>query len=489
MAQGEFPNWADPYTTEFAIGADIATFQAQVSSLGDDVELVKSYLSSIRDISGMMRRSMRHAEEEISALTDSNNWFDDDAMDELKPALQVALCLALGERVRAASGAEAKVDTFHAIHTELQEYRLYPDCLAQDIRLMTARSMRRIERAQDALPLVERDEDGNIMTVWWDIYIEGRFALTLSAVTGQDIRQFRPGIESLNELKEYSSDDARFNTLRDNLLTALATRVETLVSENTEMDAFDLTLLVREKFADHPQVVRASSAAAQGLIAYGIRAAAADRPIRANNAYVRGLEHFSGIDSWEENVESLRIARGNAFVSVIRESIDEGRLEDALDLWDEADGRNLLDEDSTAQIAGMILSGQWTEVETRIENGEFRSAFGLSQALLEEAQDIDVLGGRMTSSYEAIAEGIWTRYGYVTGAFAGENFNIALTALEHIRTADDTRAEYVDEMTSKINTAEWIGPVLFLVLLILMAGLFWILRPKSPQFEDLDDDE
>ena len=473
-ATGQYPNWPAPYTLESVVGASLEELRAWVATPAVDTAAASVMLDNLVGLARAMRNAQSYHEERLNQLPDKGEWFDNEAVEALNPAAREALCATMVLRVRGAERGQERVDEYRAVHSELLDHNMYTDCLGEEIQLLAARSMVEIDRAQDALVMTPRDENGEVKAEWYDIYIAGRFGLAGDGVGAVSIIQFRPAVDSLAELKRLVPENPEYLTLRDRLLRAAANHINSLIEEEKEMDALDMILLLREAFAEHSTVVTANSAAAVGVIQWGIRAAEGGQPIRANNAYVRGLEHFQGVPSWEEQSPRLQVARSASFLSSAEASLAEGQLDEAEETLAEAEGRNLeLDPAERERILGSVLVARWAEVNELIDEGEYERAYHLAVSL-EENEDypVEALGDDLAGTYFKLGQTVWDKYGYLGGAFGGGTLAVAEQALERGKGANPDEAE---ALQSKIKTSRWIMPV-FLGLILVVVGVVLILR-------------
>lgn len=464
-AAGTYPNFIDPYTMEPILGADVSALGELASSPGENSAEIQRALRQMWFLAAAMRRADRNYSERLSQISDGAAWFDADAVDALRPTAEESLCRAMADRVRRAQTGEQRVDEYRIVHEELLRNNMYADCLGEDIQLLAARSMVRIDRAQDALVMAQRDENGDVTDAWREIYISGRYGLAQDGIAAVTITQFRPAIDSLVELKRYVSERRDYRELRDRLLGAAKVYVNTLIDEQKEMEALDMLVLMQEGFADHPFVIEATDSVAAGVVVFGVRAADNNEPIVANNAYVRGLEHFPGVEVWETQSPRLQEARGVSFLRSARAAVDDGRLTEAEETLDEAQRRRLdLDPAARQAILGDILIARWTEIPTLIEEHEYEAAFHLAVSLEDnELYPAEALGDTRAQTYLDLAAAIWDQYGLFGGAFAGKTMDVAEQALERGRDADPDQA---DSIQSKIDMSRWLLPVLMLILLV-----------------------
>ena len=473
-ATGQYPNWPAPYTIESIVGASLEELRALIAAPGEETAVVSRLVNDLVGLTRAMRNAQSYHEERLSSIPDRAGWFDHEAVEALQPAAREALCATMAARVRAARRGEERVDEYRAVHGELLDHNMYTDCLGEELQLLAARSMVEIDRAQDALVMTPRDENGEVKAEWYDIYIAGRFGLAEDGAEAVTIIQFRPAIDSLAELKRLVPENREYIALRDRLLRIAANHINALVEEEKEMEALDMILLLREAFEDHPTVVTANGVAATGLVEWGIRAAAGGQPIRANNAYVRGLENFQGVPSWEEQAPRLQVARSQSFIQSAEASLEAGNLDQAEETLAEAVSRNLeLDPAERSRILGGVLVQRWAEIAEMIGESRFEEAYHLA-VRLEENEDypVEALGDERANTYFELGNAIWEQYGFVGGAFGSSTLEIAEQALERGKEANPDEAAAIQ---SKIKISRWIMPV-FLAFILLVAGTVILAR-------------
>lgn len=483
-AAGQFPNWPVPYTKEGVIGVNIEGLRAVIASPPDDPAEVQALIRQLAGLTTGVRSAERNFEERLATLSDRAAWFDTAAMEELAPQLQSGLCGAMAAQIQAANRGDDRVAAYRDAHEQLLRANMYTDCLGEEVQLLIARSMVSIDRAQDALVFINRNEDGEIPQAWRDIYIQGRYGLAGDGINANASNQFRPSIDSLGELQNMVPEQRQFQTLRDTLLRAAANHINRLIEEQKEMEALDMYLTLVDDFDTQPIVQAAADATARGVVGFGIRAAEGGHPIRANNAYVRGLEHFEGLPAWEEDAGRLQAARAQSFITSAQGSLDRGELDEAEETLAEADRRRLeLDPEARNAILAGVLAVRWQEVHALIDANEFELAYGTAVGLEESEQNypFESLGGERDATYMKLAEAIWDKYGLLGGSFAGKTMDVAEQSIERGRAADPDLA---DSLQGKINMSRWIQPVamgglLVIILLVVVMKGSWRKHMKA----------
>jgi tetratricopeptide (TPR) repeat protein len=465
LAQGEFFDWRVPYSVSAAIGASVSEIEAYTTDArGSNADRLMQVLADIDRLVRVMRRASTSFEAEIAAIENVTEWFDHQTVSGMRPELEAAICQAQGERVRRARGNEARADMFREASRELLQIGLYPDCFPPAIRRTAARAMVASGRAQDALVLTQRNEDGTVAEDWMDVYIAGRLALAETAIPAQQIVQLRVGIESLNEILRYRPDGDRLAEVAASLLTASAARVERFIAEAEELEAFTLVEMLREHWSDHPQVERASAAMAAGLVQYGMRSLERDEAISANNAYVLGLDLLEGVPAWEEAYPALRQAQTDYWVAATRTAVAESRIGDATDALASAERILALDPALHNELSGLILQSHWDQINVLIDQENYEDAMRRADSLESDAEDLSTLGTSRGETYLRIANHIWDRYGMLLGLMSPSRLSIAEDCIERGR---DANPEAADALASKLALAKWLFPGIILSLVLL----------------------
>jgi hypothetical protein len=469
-AAGEQVDWTRPYTLEPVVGADIAALSAAAGATGRDVAEVERMLTVLRALANPMRiANSRHAQR-LGEIGDREAWFDADSLVDLRPGLQDALCAAYGRSVEAAGGAQARIDRFREAQARLLEQSLYHDCMGDEVMLRVGRDFQATGRVQDALVLVQRTPDGTIEDAWREIFIEGSLALAENASGGQADVQFTPGITALNAVTEVAPAHPRLEAIATRLLAAATAHIQGQVEGQMEAEALELLGLMRMRYAEHPQVQRASEIVAAGLVEYGIRATQNDNPTRANNAFVWGEANFAGLPAWEDNKGRLQTARTGFYLAAIRTALRDGHIDLAeASLQEIADRRLPTDGAEFAAVSLELLEARWARVEALVAADDLSEAFRLGEEIVLNQPDIERLGERVPRTFMTIGETIWDRYGFLGASFAGKRMEIAARALERGRSVDPERA---DALIGKIERARWILPIVLAVVFALGVLIF-----------------
>lgn len=485
-ARNEFFQWTTPYSVDLALGANVDELATAVENSGDELERVRQALRDITELASIVRRSERFFEGRINTIEDAEAWFDFELVNSLTGGLEDALCRSLGRQITRAGGADDRVDMYYDVSEELINNELYPSCLPFDVRLSVARDMITEGRGQDALVLCEYDNEGEVAEAWRAIYIEGRVGLAENAIPAEVMSQFRPGIQSLNEVRRLAPDHEQLESIANQLLAGAATRITLWVEEEQEFVALELVEMMREQWADHPQVERAAATAAGALPGLVERALSRNRPTLANNAYVLGLRALDGVPAWEVVWPDLQRARVTYFFDIAEQAIEEGDIEVAEEALDDArQVTNIeINRGTMRRIEGELLSVKWAGIYEDIEAELFESAMMRAQRLEEEAHDITILGDERGAAYLAIAIGIWEKHGLMAGVASRTRIGLAEEAIELGRESDP---ELADSLSSKFFYAKWTFPFL-LGFILAVAGLVialkgsWRKRRKAKRY-------
>jgi hypothetical protein len=481
---GDYVNWPEPWNVELALGADIAALQAlaeQARQDGGDAEVLRSLLQDVLQLRRHMRSARADFPDRVEALADAGAWFDPEALAALRPQLEEAVCEAMGRRILSARRAEDRADAYFAVSLELGQLDLTPSCFSEEVRLAVARALVNTDQAENALVLTQRDEDGEVASAWRDVYFQGHLALVGNAIDDEYIDPLTRGIASLDAARAIHPEDPRLQEMADQFLPVIAAKVEALIGEDRELDAYQLTAAARENWAGHPAVEQASTAAANGLVEYGIRGLAEDNPVRANNAYVYGLRTFEGLPAWEEGVGRLQAARRDYELASFEAAVAEGRFEAAEEALEAAENYAEIDPERMAALQAQLLDAQWAAIDVSIANQRYEEAMQLANTLSEGEQAAEILGERRAQTYLGIAESIWDQYGLLAGLANRARISLAEEALERGREADPGKA---GSLKTKFVLARWLFPAIIFLVVVVGGGIFifrgqWRKRRKA----------
>jgi hypothetical protein len=471
-AEGTWIDWRNPYALDVALGADIAGLRALAEGAGARPDRVAAALGDVRVLSQRLRRSRQRFPERVAAVTDSDAWFDVEAVEALREPLEAALCSALGRTVTSAGGSETRVSAYRAAVALLTANDLYPDCLASEVRLTVARAMVAIGSAQDALVLTERDAEGQIPPEWTEVYVAGRLALAQMAVEAEGYGQFRPAVDSLAEVRRLAPDDRRLAELAPRLLGRVASKVEQALREQRENDALQLVELLRERFADHPETERASRAMLQALAPWAERSLAEGHPVRANNAYVRGLTLFGEMEAWPAVGGEIQAARRDHQVAAAQRAVEAGDLDAAEEALRSAGQLAPVEPAVAEPLEDQILLLRWAALDERVAAGDFELAMERARLLERGARRPEVLGEARPAFYLRVSEAVWERYGMLAGVASRTRLSLAEEALELGRAANP---EAASALATRLLVARWIFPAAIGLVLVL-AGVVLLVR-------------
>jgi len=482
FAEGEFPDFTRPYSLETVVGVNLPELTAAVDAFGDDLAGIQAALNAVNRLVNIARSAESRYPERLEAISERDVWFNADGVVALRPALEAALCSAYAASISAVRNREERVDRFREVQGELLGYQLYHDCLGEEALRAAAGDFTAIGRVQDALVLIRRTDDGEIPEEWQQLYVDGHLAIVAEGAQSQSMQQFRPALRSLNVVLETAPDDARLETAANNLLRTTRLYCESQIAEQLEMEAWELLEFVHLTWRDHPEVQTMRTTVAAAMVEYGIRATENDRPTRANNAYVRGEEHFADVEAWTSNSLRLQQARTNYYLGKIQEALDDGHVGEAQEAMQEILNRRLPTEGTNfGTVMAEVVQARWGRVAVHLEDGETSEAFALAEELADAEGNAAILGDQVAETFLTIGEAIWDANGIMGASFAGKSMEVAERALERGRDANPERA---DELLGKIAMSRWIIPAAISLMLLIGLAVFivkgsWRKRMKA----------
>lgn len=483
-------NWVGYERLSVAAGFDVAAWAEPLEPLvrGGTWAQLAEVMPDVRIRERVIDRGPRLHREQLERAGFDLSRFDHARVVALLEGLRARACTLATDAVLAARTPRAREAAYRDVLEKLGELDLRVTCMTQEAQLAAARALLRGDRPQDALVFRMRDEHGEYLPGWAEIYTESRVALIEGGLRSgvESVNAFNTLFTALENLRDATPDDPRLEDLARRLVANALAWAGRALERRDEHDATEIVARIRPDWGEYGDFDEVAGRVAERMLAEGIREAERGNLINARNVFVRGNRFLEGVPAWEARRDEINRTRA---LATLREALDRARsdadqraLDRAWETWDEAVRMSPLTAEDRASFGSDLAEIALGRAAEALE--EFR--FPTADHALRKAEEFHPEGAA------ASIRTAWLDYAEQMHAWrgmllTGAQIEEARAALER---AGDVDPERRDTIAGRLDRAWWgyrVGvPVGGGLVVLILLGL-WRLSNRRGARLNIDD--